>query len=42
MQAARAGELYAVGVTWGGIHERGALVDAEVIVDRAEELLDVL
>jgi pyrophosphatase PpaX len=42
MRAARAGGLYAVGVTWGGIHERGALADAEVIVDRAEELLDVL
>ena len=42
MQAARAGGLYAVGVTWGGIHERAALADAEVIVDRAEELLDVL
>jgi pyrophosphatase PpaX len=42
MQAARAGGLYAVGVTWGGIHERGALADAQVIVDRAEELLDVL
>jgi pyrophosphatase PpaX len=42
MGAARAGGLYAVGVTWGGIHEREALVDADVIVDRAEELLDVL
>jgi pyrophosphatase PpaX len=42
MQAARAGGLHAVGVTWGGIHAREALVDAEVIVDRAEELLDVL
>jgi pyrophosphatase PpaX len=42
MQAARAGGLFAVGVTWGGIHGREALTDAEVIVDRAEELLDVL
>jgi len=42
MQAARAGGLHAVGVTWGGIHAREALVDAEVIVDRAEELLDVV
>ena len=42
MQAARSGGLYAVGVTWGGIHAREALVDAEVIVDRAEELLDVV
>jgi pyrophosphatase PpaX len=42
MQAARAGGLYAVGVTWGGIHDRAALGDAHVIVDRAEELLDVV
>jgi pyrophosphatase PpaX len=42
MQAARAAGLLAVGVTWGGIHERAALSDADVIVDRAEELLDVL
>ena len=42
MRAARAGGLHAVGVTWGGIHDRAALGDAEVIVDRAEELLDVL
>ncbi len=42
MRAARAGGLYAVGVTWGGIHDRAALADAQVIVDRAEELLDVL
>jgi pyrophosphatase PpaX len=42
MQAARAGDLYAVGVTWGGIHDRAALGDAHVIVDRAEELLDVV
>ena len=42
MQAARAGGLHAIGVTWGGIHARDALGDAEVIVDRAEELLDVV
>jgi pyrophosphatase PpaX len=42
MRAARAGGLHAIGVTWGGIHDRAALADAEVIVDRAEELLDVL
>ena len=42
MQAARAAGLFAVGVTWGGIHGREVLTDAEVIVDRAEELLDVL
>ena len=33
---------YAVGVTWGGIHDRAALADADVIVDTAEELLAVL
>jgi pyrophosphatase PpaX len=43
MQAARAAGLYAVGVSWGRIHGREALVgDADVIVDRAEELLGVL
>ena len=42
MQAARAAGLYAVGVTWGGIHDRSALGDADVVVDSAEELLDVL
>jgi pyrophosphatase PpaX len=42
MQAARAGGLFAVGVTWGGIHDRAALGDADVVVDSAEELLDVL
>jgi len=42
MQAARAGGLHSVGVTWGGIHARESLVDAQVIVDRAAELLDVL
>ena len=39
MQAAKAGGLYAVGVTWGGIHDRAALGDADVVVDTAEELL---
>ena len=43
MQAARAAGLHAVGVSWGRIHEREALVrDADVIVDTAEELLGVL
>ena len=36
------GGLYAVGVTWGGIHDRAALAAADVIVDTAEELLAVL
>jgi pyrophosphatase PpaX len=42
MQAARAAGMVAVGVTWGGIHDRAALADADVIVDTAEELLGVL
>ncbi len=42
MEAARAGGLYAVGVTWGRIHARAALADADVVVESAEELLDVL
>jgi pyrophosphatase PpaX len=42
MQAAKAGGLYAVGVTWGRIHTREALGDADVVVDTAEELLGVL
>jgi pyrophosphatase PpaX len=42
MQAAKAGGLHAVGVTWGRIHDRAALADADVVVDTAEELLAVL
>jgi pyrophosphatase PpaX len=42
MQAARAAGLYAVGVSWGGIHEHEALADADVVVHSAEELLAVL
>jgi pyrophosphatase PpaX len=42
MEAARAGGLYAVGVTWGRIHAREALAPADVIVDTVEELLAVL
>jgi pyrophosphatase PpaX len=42
MQAARAAGVYAVGVTWGGIHGHDALSDADVVVHSAEELLAVL
>jgi phosphoglycolate phosphatase-like HAD superfamily hydrolase len=34
--------MHAVGVTWGGIHEREALAGADAVVDTAEELLAVL
>jgi pyrophosphatase PpaX len=42
MQAARAGGLFAVGVTWGRIHDRDALAEADVVVDTVEELHAVL
>jgi pyrophosphatase PpaX len=42
MQAARAAGVYAIGVSWGGIHEHTALVDADVVVHSTEELLAVL
>jgi pyrophosphatase PpaX len=42
MQAAQAAGMHAVGVTWGRIHDRAALADADVVVDTAEELLGVL
>ena len=42
MQAARAAGLYAIGVSWGRIHAAAKLVEADVIVDRPEELLDLV
>jgi pyrophosphatase PpaX len=42
MQAARAAGVFAVGVSWGGIHEHTALADADVVVHSVEELLAVL
>src|SRR5262245_37382511 len=42
MASARAAGVYAVGVTWGRIHDRESLADAEVVVETAEELLAVL
>jgi pyrophosphatase PpaX len=42
MSAAKAGGLYAIGVTWGGIHDRAALAEADTIVDTSGELLAAL
>jgi len=42
MTAAHAAGLYAIGVSWGGVHARELLVDADVIVDTADELLAAL
>jgi pyrophosphatase PpaX len=42
MQAAKAAGLYAIGVSWGRIHTADKLSDADVIVDRAEELLELV
>jgi len=40
--AARAAGVFAVGVTWGGIHGPEALAEADALVHTAEELLAVL
>lgn len=42
MQAAKAAGMRAIGVTWGKIHDRAALRDADVVVDTTEELLAAL
>ena len=42
MQAAKAAGVQAVGVTWGKIHDAGALSDADVVVDTTEELVAAL
>ena len=42
MQAACAAGLYAIGVAWGRIHPPDALVDADVVVAEAVELLDLV
>jgi pyrophosphatase PpaX len=42
MQAAKAAGLYAIGVSWGRIHTADKLTDADVVVDRADELLDLV
>jgi pyrophosphatase PpaX len=38
MAAAKAGGLYAIGVTWGGVHDRSLLVDADEVVETPKEL----
>jgi phosphoglycolate phosphatase-like HAD superfamily hydrolase len=42
MQAAKAAGLYAIGVSWGRIHTADKLADADVVVDSAEELLELV
>lgn len=42
MQAAKAAGLYAIGVSWGRIHAADALSDADVVIHRAEELLELV
>jgi pyrophosphatase PpaX len=42
MQAAKAAGTYAIGVSWGRIHAADKLSDADVIIDRAEELLELV
>jgi phosphoglycolate phosphatase-like HAD superfamily hydrolase len=42
MQAAKAAGLFAIGVSWGRIHTAEKLQDADVIVHRAEELLELV
>ena len=44
IRAAKAAGMFAIGVTWGRIHDR-ALLEAEepdALVDSAEELLELL
>ena len=42
MQAAKAAGLYAIGVSWGRIHTADKLGDADVVIHRAEELLELV
>jgi len=42
MQAAKAGGLRAIGVSWGGIHEAEKLTDADVVIHHARELLQLV
>jgi pyrophosphatase PpaX len=42
MQAAKAAGLYAVGVGWGRIHAPEKLAHADVVIERAEDLLELV
>jgi pyrophosphatase PpaX len=42
MQAARAAGVYAIGVSWGRIHTAEKLTDANVVIDDARELLELV
>ena len=42
MQAAKAAGLHAIGVSWGRIHTADKLRDADVVIDRPEELLELV
>jgi pyrophosphatase PpaX len=42
MEAAKAAGLFAIGVSWGRIHTADKLTAADVVVDRPEELLDLV
>ena len=42
MQAAKAGGLRAIGVSWGRIHAPEKLTDADVVIHEARELLDLV
>jgi len=39
MSAAKAGGLHAIGVTWGGVHDRSLLREADEVVETPRELL---
>jgi pyrophosphatase PpaX len=42
MQAAKAAGLFGIGVGWGGIHPPERLVEADVVIDAAEEILGLV
>jgi len=42
VSAARSGGLFAIGVSWGGVHDRALLAHADLVVDTPGELLAAL